>query len=98
MAETVAKKRFKFELLENSDTNGVVVRATPLEPALDTTYDHILITLDRERHLPVAVEYQKGWRGNDSRRYTLLAVKLDQPIDEASFVPLTIKGWTITSR
>ncbi len=98
MKETVAKKRFKFELLENSDANGLVVRATPLDPTLNTTYDHILVTLDRERHLPVVVEYQKGWRGKDSRRYTLVAIKLDRQIDDASFVPQKPKGWTIKSR
>jgi hypothetical protein len=98
MKEIVAKKQFKFELFEDSDPDRLVVRATPLDPVLKSAYDHVFITLDRERHLPIAVEYQRGWRSNDSRRYTLLAIKLNQPIDDASFMPQKPEGWVIKSR
>ena len=82
MKTTIARKLYSFELLEDSDPDRLVVRATPRNEALKQLYDHVLITLDRERHLPVAVEYQRGWRGMDSRHYTLVAIKLDQPISD----------------
>jgi outer membrane lipoprotein-sorting protein len=97
MDETVVKNQFKFKLTEGSDPNHPVVRATPIDPALKSTYDHILITLDSVRRLPIAVEYQRGWRGKDSRQYTLLAIELDRPIDDATFVPQKPKDSKIKS-
>jgi hypothetical protein len=95
MKTTLATKRYKFELFEDSDPDRLVLRATPLTEALKQLYDHVLITLDRDRHLPVAVEYQRGWRGRDSRHYTLVAIKLDQPISDDKFVAQKPKGWAI---
>ena len=97
MKTTLARKLFRFELLEDSDPDRLVVRATPLTDFQKQLYDHVLITLDRERHLPVAVEYQRGWRGRDSRHYTLVAIKLDQPISDDKFVTQKPKGWAIKS-
>jgi hypothetical protein len=97
MKTTLARKLFRFELLEDSDPDRLVLRATPLTETLKQLYDHVLITLDRERHLPVAVEYQRGWRGRDSRHYTLVAIKLDQPIMDDIFVAQKPKGWSIQS-
>jgi hypothetical protein len=98
MKGIMAKRQFRFELLENSDDDRFVLRATPLDPVLKSSYDHVIVTLDRERHLPIVVEYQRGWRGNDRRRYTLLSIEVDRPIDDASLVPRKLKGWTVTSR
>ncbi|HEX4070437.1 MAG TPA: hypothetical protein VHX68_04690 [Planctomycetaceae bacterium] len=93
MKATLARKSFRFELVDDGDPDRLVVRATPLSEALKQIYDHVLITLDRERHLPVAVEYQRGWRGRDTRHYTLVAVKLDQPINDDLFVAQKPNGW-----
>jgi hypothetical protein len=95
MKETVAKKLFKFELLADSDPNQYVVRATPLDPKLKSYWNDILIMLDRERHLPIAVVYRKGWKGRDTREYKFLDVKLDPPIADSSFEPAKLKGWQI---
>ena len=97
MKEIVARKQFKFELFDETDPERVVVKATLTDPSQNTTFDHIFITLNRKRHLPIAVEYQKGWGGKDSRQYTLVAVQLDQPIDDGLFVPKKLAGWTMKS-
>jgi hypothetical protein len=98
MKTALARKLFRFELLEDSDPDQLVVRATPLTEFQKQLYDQVLITLDRERHLPVAVEYQRGWHGRDSRHYTLVAIKLDQPISDGVFVAQKPKGWAIKSQ
>ncbi len=97
MRETVARKLFKFELIENADPSRFVVRATPVAPDLKASYNEVLITLDRKRCLPVAVEYQSGWRSRDIRRYTILKIQLDAPIADSVFEPLKPKGWEIKS-
>jgi hypothetical protein len=97
MKSTLARKLFRFELLEDPDPDRLVVRATPVTEATKQLFDHVLITLDRERHLPVAVEYQRGWRGRDSRQYSLVAIKLDEPISDDIFAAQKPKGWALKS-
>ena len=95
MKEVVDRRQFTFELFDRSDPERLVIRATLINPAQNTTFDHIFITLDRARFLPVAIEYQKGWGGKDSRQFTLVSIELDQPIDDSAFVPQKPAGWTI---
>lgn len=94
MQEVVDRRQFTFELFDKSDPERLVIRATLVNPAQNTTFDHIFITLDRDRHLPIAVEYQKGLGGRDSRQFTLVAIALDQPIDDGAFRPEKPAGWT----
>ena len=94
MKEIVERKQFTFELIDESDPERPVIRATLVNPAQNTTFDHILITLDRERRLPIAVEYQKGLGGRDSRQFVLVAIELDRPMDDGVFVPEKPVGWT----
>ncbi len=97
MREIVAKKQFAFELAESAKPNQIVVRATPLKHDQKSLYKDVMITLDKERCLPVALEYQRGHRGHDTRHYTLLEVQLDQPIDDAALEPNIPKGWRVQS-
>jgi hypothetical protein len=94
MKEVVDRRQFTFELFDRSDPERLVIRATLINPAQNTTFDHIFITLDRARFLPVAIEYQKGWGGKDSRQFTLVSIELDRPIDDSVFVPQKPAGWT----
>jgi outer membrane lipoprotein-sorting protein len=97
MKAIVAKKLFKFERLDDNDSPGLLIRATPLNPELRTSFNDILITLDKERYLPIAIEYRRGWRNKDTRRYTFLEVKLDLPLANSSFEPHKPEGWQIKS-
>ena len=97
MKSILARKSFRFELLDDPDPDRLILRATPLTEALKPLFDHVLITLDSDRHLPVAVEYQRGWRGRIAWRVSLIAVKLDQPISDDKFVAQKPKGWAIKS-
>jgi hypothetical protein len=90
--EVMARKQSTFELFDESDPERLVIRATLKNPEQNTTFDHILITLDRQRRLPVAVEYQRGWGGKDSRQFKLVEIQLDQPIDEGVFLPTKPKA------
>lgn len=97
MQEVVAKKQFAFELAASANPDQIVVRATPLQHDQKALYNDVMITLDKKRCLPVALEYQRGRRGHDTRRYTLLEVQLDQPIDDAVLEPEIPKGWRVQS-
>jgi outer membrane lipoprotein-sorting protein len=97
MREIVAKKQFAFELAQSANPDQIVVRATPLLPEQKSLYDEVMITLDKERCLPVAIEYQRGRRTKDTRHYTLLEVQLDPPIDDSTFDPEIPKGWKVQS-
>jgi outer membrane lipoprotein-sorting protein len=97
MREIVAKKRFAFELAPSANPDQIVIRATPLSHDQKSLYNDIVITLDKERCLPVALEYQRGIRGRDTRRFTILEVRLDQPIDDAELAPEIPKGWRVQS-
>jgi len=94
MKEVVDRRQFTFELFDQSDPERLVIRATLINPGQNTTFDHIFITLDRARFLPVAIEYQKGWGGKDGRQFALVSIELDQPIDDSLFVPQKPAGWT----
>jgi hypothetical protein len=69
MKAVVGKNLFKFERLGDSESQGVVFRATPLDPQLRSSFNGVLITLDKERRLPVVVEYRRGWKNRDIRQY-----------------------------
>lgn len=97
MAEIVGKKQFAFELAASTNADQLVVQARPLRDDQKSLYSDVVITLDKERCLPVALEYQRGRRGKDTRHYTLLEVQLDQPIDDATFEPEIPKGWKVRS-
>jgi len=97
MREIVAKKQFAFELTRSANPDQIVVRATPLQHDQKSLYNDVMITLDKERCLPVALEYQRGRRGRDTRHYTLLDVQLDQPIDDAALEPEIPNGWRVQS-
>jgi hypothetical protein len=97
MREIMAKKQFAFEIAESAVPNQVAVRATPLKHDQKSLYNDVLITLDKERCLPVALEYQRGRRGRETRHFTLLEVQLDQPIDDAALEPKIPKGWRVQS-
>ena len=47
MKEVVDRRQFTFELFDRSDPERLVIRATLINPAQNTTFDHIFITLDR---------------------------------------------------
>jgi len=96
MKDTVAKKQLRFELLDDTDPQRFVIRATPLDPDQKPLFNDILITLDREKCLPIAVVYRRGWRGKDTKQFTLTEVNLDRPIADAAFEPQKLKGWEIT--
>ena len=96
MKDTVAKKQFRFELLDASDPQRFVIRATPLGAEPKSLFNDILITLDRERCLPVAVVYRRGWRGKDTKQFTLIEANLDRPFADAAFEPEKLEGWAIT--
>jgi hypothetical protein len=97
MREIVARKQFAFELAPSAKPDQIIVRATPLKHRENSLYHDVMITLDKERCLPVALEYQRGLRGRDTRHFTLLEVQLDQPIDDASLEPEVPKGWRVQS-
>jgi hypothetical protein len=95
--EVVARKQFTFELAESANPDQIVVRATPLNHDQKSLYNNVMITLDKERCLPVALEYQRGRRGKDTRHFTFLEIQLDQPMDDASLEPDIPKGWRVQS-
>jgi hypothetical protein len=95
MKETVAKKQFRFELLDASDPQRFVIRATPLGPDQKSLFKDILITLDSERCLPIAVAYRRGWRDKDIRQFTLIEANLDRPLADAAFEPRKLEGWEV---
>jgi len=64
----------------------------PLGPDQKSLFKDILITLDRERCLPIAAVYRRGWRGKDIRQFTLTEVNLDRPIADAAFEPQKLEG------
>jgi outer membrane lipoprotein-sorting protein len=93
----VAKKQFAFELAEIASPDRVVVRATPLKHDQKSLYNDVMVTLDKRRCLPVALEYQRGHHGRDTRHFTFLDVQIDQPMDDATFEPEIPKGWRVQS-
>jgi hypothetical protein len=95
MKDIVAQKQFRFDLLDASHPERLVIRATPLDPDQKSLFKEILITLDRERCLPIAVAYERGWRGKDIRQFTLIEANLDRPIADAVFEPQKPEGWKI---
>ena len=97
MKENVAKRRFKFELLESPKPTQFVVRATPLEKELKLSYDSVTITLDRDRALPIQLVYHKGRLERNAIRYTFSDIQLDPAIDRAKFEPQVPKGWKVKS-
>ena len=97
MKENVARRRFKFELLDSKDPAQVVLRATPLEKELKLSFDSVTITLDRERALPVALVYHKGRLERNAIRYTFSEIKVDPTIDPAKFETQIPKGWKVKS-
>jgi outer membrane lipoprotein-sorting protein len=97
MQEIVAKKQFGFELAAGAKPGQIVVRARPLQHDQKSLYSDVMITLDKERCLPVAIEYQRGLRAKDTRHYTLLEVQLNKPIDDAAFEPKVPTGWKVQS-
>ena len=97
MREVVARKRFAFELAGSASADQITIRGTPLKHDQKSLYHDVLITLDKERCLPVALEYRRGRHDRDTRHYTLLDVRLDQPMDDASLEPEIPKGWRVQS-
>ncbi len=95
MKDVVAKKQFTYERLTSADPTQLVVCATPVKTNPKPLFNDVMITLDKDRCLPVALEYRRGIWGKDTRRYTILEVRLDQPIDDASFEPHIPEGWHI---
>ena len=95
MKDTVAKQQFRFELLDDSDPQRFVIRATPVDPDQKSLFNDILITLDRERCLPIAVVYRRGWKGKDIRQFTVIEANLDRPLVDAVFEPEKLEGWEI---
>jgi hypothetical protein len=97
MREIVARKQYGFELAKSANPNKIVVRATPLKHDQKALYNDVLITLDKERCLPVALEYQRGRHSKDTRHYTLMEIQLDQPIDDVALEPEVPNGWKVQS-
>ena len=95
--ENVAKKRFRFELLESTDPKQYSIRATPLEPALKSSYSEVIVTLHRERLLPIAFEYHTGRGGREILHYRFLKVAIDPVLADDTFEPRKPEGWTITT-
>ncbi len=93
MKDVLAKKRYTYEFFAGAEPRQLVVRATPVQTSPKPLFNDVLITLDDERLLPVALEYRRGRLNRDTRRYTLLEVQLNQPIDDASFEPHIPNGW-----
>jgi outer membrane lipoprotein-sorting protein len=94
--ENVAKKRFRFELLDSTDAKQYVIRATPLEPALKSSYTEVILTLHRERFLPMAFEYHTGRGGREILHYRFLKVAIDPALADEVFEPRKPEGWKIT--
>jgi outer membrane lipoprotein-sorting protein len=94
--ENVAKKRFRFELLQSTDPKQYVIRATPLEPTLKSSYSEVILTLHRERFLPMAFEYHTGRGGREILHYRFLKVALDPVLADDVFEPRKPEGWKIT--
>ena len=94
-ADSVARKRFRFELVPSK---SLVVRAVPLEPELKSTYHEVLVTLDREQFLPRAIEYHTGRDGKEILRYKFLELTIDPALADTIFEPQKPEGWTIKSR
>jgi hypothetical protein len=95
MKELVAKKQFSFTLLDASDPERPVLRATPVRTDSRSSDRDILITLDRAHGLPIAVSFQRGWRDKDKRQFTVVEAHLNPPISDAAFEPPKPAGWEI---
>jgi hypothetical protein len=95
MKDVLAKKRFTYEFFAGAEPRQLVVRATPVQTSPKSLFNDVLITLDNERLLPVALEYRRGRLNRDTRRYTLLEVQLNQAIDDATFEPHIPNGWRL---
>jgi outer membrane lipoprotein-sorting protein len=93
--DIVAKKLFQFELVDDSDPERIRLRATPLKPELQALFNDILITLDRKRFVPIAIDYERDWKGRDSRHYTFLDINLNPSLADSTFEPRKPSGWVI---
>jgi hypothetical protein len=93
--ETLAKHQFQFERLADPNPRQILLRATPLTPDLKSSYNDILITLDRERSLPISLLYRRGLTGKDTRQFTLHEIMLNPSIADSTFEPRKPRGWEI---
>ncbi len=93
--DNVARKRFRFELVP---TKNLVVRAVPLEPALKSSFQEVLVTLDREQFFPRSLEYHTGREGREILGYKFVELTIDTALADNLFEPRKPEGWTITSR
>jgi outer membrane lipoprotein-sorting protein len=58
----------------------------------------VVITLDRERFLPIALEYHSGRNGREILHYRFLELTIDRALADDVFEPQRPEGWKIKRR
>lgn len=77
------REQFRISLVDRGAPEPYVLTLKPIHRTLKRKIDSVMLEVDRERLLPVVIEYNEA--DGDSTRYELRSLEVDSGIDESVF-------------